>query len=115
MSKIKINRLTNANIYMDGNNLLQVYGLTYDGSSKNEGIKLYNSDTRIDVSNEFTAGYVAMENSNSSIGSFVSDASGVKTQVGSHKCYVIALIKEELSPEQIKGLSQLLLGYANSL
>lgn len=87
---------------------------TYDAINKGTGIKLYKNGIPLTMTNN-SSSYTAMENTVSSLKNCTFDESNNKLYVGNYKAHVISIIKEELSFEQVKSISQLLLGYTNSL
>lgn len=94
---------------------IKVYGATYNGSSINTGLNIYRDGVKINDQYAYSGTYKAMENLAAKVSNSYLDNSSSRVAIQSAKNFIVLLVKEELSSEQMKGLSQLLLGYANSL
>lgn len=91
-----------------------VLAVTFNGSRTANGINFYKNGVLDNGNVNDSGNFIGMENTSLELTNYQVDSAGVK-YCPRNKTSVITLIKEELCLEQIKGLSQLLLGYANSL
>ncbi len=83
------------------------YISTYDGSGTNSGIKIYKDAIQVDTTNHASGTYTAMENLGAKVGNYYTDAGGSKTSISSAKYGILAVIRSELTQQQITNINNL--------
>lgn len=92
------------------------YIATWDGTTSSTGIKIYRDGIKVDDTTHETGSFAGQPNLISlNIGTYGITTLGARARYFDGKIGILSAIKEEISAEKIKGLSQSLLAYANSL